>query len=175
MKNEYQVRGEITAIILQSKKFGDMETLISTSNLHHVQEFHGTWYPVWSKKTKSFRVMGSVYGGGKKKNILLHRLILNTDQHVDHINNNTLDNTNSNLRIVSNAENHQNRKGANANNKCGIRGVYWRKDQNKWHARIGINGKQLHLGFFENLEDAERVVMDSRLNNMPYSKEALAT
>ena len=34
------------------------------------------------------------------------------------------------------------------NNKSGIKGVSWRKDRSKWRATIKINGKQTHLGYF---------------------------
>jgi hypothetical protein len=36
-----------------------------------------------------------------------------------------------------------------------VKGVYWNKNEAKWHARLEVNGKQLHLGFFENIEDAK--------------------
>ncbi len=39
-------------------------------------------------------------------------------------------------------------------NRSGIRGVSWAKNANKWTARGFRNGKAIHLGYFENIEDA---------------------
>lgn len=40
------------------------------------------------------------------------------------------------------------------NNKSGKSGVYWHKITMKWAAAIRSNGRSIHLGVFENLEDA---------------------
>lgn len=49
--------------------------------------------------------------GGKEKQILLHRFILNppNGKHIDHINHDTYDNTKENLRICTQKENAKNR------------------------------------------------------------------
>ncbi len=39
-------------------------------------------------------------------------------------------------------------------NRSGIRGVSWAKNANKWTARGYRDGKAIHLGYFDNLEDA---------------------
>jgi hypothetical protein len=74
-------------------------------------------------------------------------------QHIDHINHNTSDNRIDNLREASQQENTKNRS-KNKNNTSGISGVHWDKKSNKWQARIGVNGKRIHLGFFDNKEEA---------------------
>jgi hypothetical protein len=40
-------------------------------------------------------------------------------------------------------------------NTSGIKGVSFDKTRNKWRAHIKINGKQMHLGRFDNIEDAK--------------------
>jgi len=72
---------------------------------------------------------------------------------VDHIDNNRLNNNVNNLRWVSFQENSMNRK-LNSNNTSNYKGVNFDKQHNKWRARIYINGKGQHLGFFNNIEDA---------------------
>ena len=64
----------------------------------------------------------------------MHREVLGTDQFVDHINHNTLDNRKCNLRVVTKSQNtmNQNFKGVS---KYGC----------KWYAHIKINQKMLIL------------------------------
>lgn len=80
----------------------------------------------------------------------MHRFILNAPKgvEVDHVNNNGLDNTRGNLRLANHAENQQN-KGLFRNNTSGYKGVAWHKATGKWQARISIDGKNKHLGLFE--------------------------
>lgn len=88
--------------------------------------------------------------GNKAKYVRLHRLIMNAkpDEHIDHINGNTLDNRKSNLRVVTPQENQANsRKKSAASSK--FKGVAWSKPCNKWRAYININRHQIHLGTFE--------------------------
>ncbi len=41
-------------------------------------------------------------------------------------------------------------------NRSGIRGVSWAKNANKWTARGFKDGKPVHLGYFEDIEDAAK-------------------
>ena len=88
----------------------------------------------------------------------LHRFILKctSENIVDHINHNVLDNRKNNLRICGVRENSIN-KCKMSNNTSGITGVYWKKDRNKWGARIVVNGKCIYLGYFVNKEDAIKI------------------
>lgn len=43
------------------------------------------------------------------------------------------------------------------NNTSGHKGVSWNKSHQKWQAYIGIHGKTIKLGYFDNIEDAIRV------------------
>ena len=89
---------------------------------------------------------------------LLHRFILNLagrgkDVYVDHINHNKSDNRRENLRIVTHQENNFN-KSFNKNSQSKIKGVYWSERLGKWYAKIHYNRKSIHLGVFENQNDA---------------------
>ena len=76
-------------------------------------------------------VMGGFYAAcrifrnGKNTTLYMHRLIMGEPKgkQVDHWNHDTLDNRRSNLRIVTNRQNNENRAGAYKNSKSGIRGV----------------------------------------------------
>ena len=78
-----------------------------------------------------------------------------TDQ-IDHINGVKADNRITNLRIVTNQENCRN-VSMRGDNTSGVTGVYWHKNGQKWCARIKIDGKYIHLGLFDTLEEAAAV------------------
>lgn len=165
MNNEYEVRGDVTAIIINSPKYGRFETLISTNKLDRVKEFTNSWFVIYSKITKSFYVYGNTPVVKTKRYIVsLHRWITNAQKGlvVDHINHNTLDNTDHNLRVVTKDQNQQNRKGAQSNSKSGIRGVCWGKSQNKWKAQINVDGEKVIVGYFKTIQEAEEAVKHSR-------------
>jgi hypothetical protein len=64
---------------------------------------------------------------------------------VDHINNNRADNRLENLQIITQRENSsKDKKGVSKHT-----GVFWNKQNTKWHAQIQINGKKKHLGYFK--------------------------
>lgn len=176
MKNKYEIRGEITAIFIKSPKYGQFEALISTVKLDRVNELIGTWYVRRYKDT--FYVQGQGHSLSNRVNevVSLHRWVTNAPKGmvVDHFNHDTLNNIDENLRVCTIAENSQNRRGAMRNNVTGIRGVYWSKQRNKWAAEASLNKKIFHLGMYNNIEDAEKVVIEFRKKNMPFSNESTA-
>lgn len=74
---------------------------------------------------------------------------------VDHINGNKLDNRRENLRVCKGSQNKMNRS-ISINNKTGFNGVYWAKQNKKFRAMIGINGKRKHIGYFNTAHSAAR-------------------
>jgi hypothetical protein len=83
-------------------------------------------------------------------NIKMHRQILGiTDSKIkcDHIDFNGLNNQRYNLREATHLENMLNRK-SKINSSSNYKGVYWRKDNKIWGAKINLKGNQIHLGFF---------------------------
>ena len=74
------------------------------------------------------------------------------EMDIDHINGIRHDNRIVNLRLATQAQNNFNARtkvGAS-----GIRGVHWHKKKQKWHAQATLNYKRIHLGFFDEKEDA---------------------
>nr|DAQ07322.1 MAG TPA: homing endonuclease [Caudoviricetes sp.] len=93
-----------------------------------------------------------------RKYIRIHRLILgNPDAKYDvdhkHGYESRNDNRKSNLRLATRSQNIIN-VGLKSNNTSGCTGVGWYKHLNKWVARITVNGNKIHLGVFNNFDDA---------------------
>lgn len=93
--------------------------------------------------------------------ITLHRLVMGfPDTHFD-VNHKThpprnehkIDNRKSNLEIVTKSKNSMNHVIA-INNTSGYSGVNWLKQSNKWRARITVEGQEIHLGVFSDMQDA---------------------
>jgi len=86
----------------------------------------------------------------------MHRVIMNAErkQYVDHIDHNRLNNTRANLRFVTHQENMRYRR-RHANNSTGFKGVSCM--HGKWHVRIGLDGAQVHLSFFDDLKTAAQM------------------
>lgn len=172
MNNEYEVRGEVTAIFLRYK--GKVyETLIDTEDLHLANSYPNTWFMQYDPNTSGYYIIGRWIKDWKTFRYRLHRTIMNAldDRVVDHINHDTLDNRKSNLRLITVQQNNQNKK-MTVNNKSGVRGVHYEKESGKYKAQITINGKRTSIGRFNNLEDATLAFEVERKKHMPYSNEA---
>ena len=112
----------------------------------------------WSPNSKK-----SKYASAKDKKlnttVQMSRIIMGIPiqdkRKVDHINHNVFDNRKDNLRVCTNSQNNMN-KGLQSNNTSGVTGVTWRKEKHKWEAQIRLNRKNMHLGLFQNFDDAIR-------------------
>jgi hypothetical protein len=94
----------------------------------------------------------------KQKGDKLHHLIMGKPPEgmvIDHINRDPKDNRKSNLRIVSYYENAQN-ISSQKNNTSGYRGVWFRKDNNKWQSEIKVNYKKISLGSYDSIIKAAK-------------------
>lgn len=94
------------------------------------------------------------------KEIKLHRLVMNVKDeiiidHKDHPHgkDKKVDNRKCNLRYATDSLNAMNRH-KNTNNTSGVKGVSWNKFHQKWMAYICKDYKTIHLGYFNNFEDA---------------------
>lgn len=89
----------------------------------------------WKLSESGYVMNSPKFKGG---NIHLSRIILDTDQFVNHINHDTLDNRKSNLRIVTKSQNQMN---------SNYKGVTQRGD-GKFYAHIKINQRMINLGVY---------------------------
>lgn len=90
-----------------------------------------------------------------RKYIYMHRFITNAKKgdEIDHVNYYTLDNRRENLRIADRSKNMANTK-LRSTNKTGCKGLFWDKERNKWQVKITFRYKNIHLGRFDNKNDA---------------------
>lgn len=104
-----------------------------------------------------------------KKGYVLHRWITEApdDLQVDHINRDTLDNRDCNLRIVTAKENTQN-KGLYRNSKTKIKGITYYKPYDNWCARVYIDGKRHWVGRYPTIEEAQ-IAIEKYKKNYEYN------
>jgi hypothetical protein len=125
--------------------------IVSVQDIQKIMLVKWTPCPGGRGKTRGLYFKGSVNG----KNEYLHRYITNCplDKVVDHINGNTLDNRQENLRICTRAENCRNikRSGKYTNP---YKGVYYNKQNKRWRAQIKVNSEKIYLGIFISPEEA---------------------
>lgn len=134
-KNEIIVDGKVARVKLYDAHCNHIATaIIDAEDVNKIR------YTKWKLSASGYAANTPKFSGSNKH---MHREILGTDQFVDHINHNTLDNRKSNLRIVTKAQNmmNSNFKGVSPNG-C------------KWYAHIKINQKMLNLGNYLDEEEA---------------------
>lgn len=91
---------------------------------------------------------------GTRRAIYLHRALAAAgESQLDHVDGDGLNNRRVNLRPATHAQNQWN-KGVSKRNRVGLKGVSWHPINQKWRARIRLNGRNTHLGFFETPEAA---------------------
>lgn len=101
---------------------------------------------------------------GKKKRLLLHRLIMNCPGNmvVDHINHNTLDNRKHNLRVVTQRENSVHQRTYNRKSLSGHRNVGYSRKSKKWVVNFSVGGKCKYIGQYDDLSEAITVAQKYR-------------
>ncbi len=109
------------------------------------------WYatPLDNQTFYAVRTLARSYGNPRVR-VNMHRDILGLGRYdrrqVDHKNGNGLDNRRSNLRLATSSENGYNRMPQSV---CGLKGVDFDKQKQKFRARIQFDcGKQIWLGHF---------------------------
>jgi hypothetical protein len=109
----------------------------------------------------------NLYRYGKYTTCKVHRLIAQAylsdyseNLHIDHIDRNPLNNNICNLRMATRSENMQNRNA---------KGCSFNKRANKWLARIIINKKYIHLGYFDTESEARAAYLEAKKIHHPTS------
>lgn len=79
---------------------------------------------------------------------------------IDHINRDRSDNRICNLRLATRPQQNLN-TAVHSDNTSGFRGVTFHKQNKRWQARLGINGKFKSLGLYDTKEEAAAVYREA--------------
>ncbi len=110
----------------------------------------------------AIRIDGSMYTMHRVVFLWVHGYL---PDEVDHINGDRADNRLDNLRPATRRQNMRN-AARFSHNRSGVAGVFWNADKGKWTARIKVDGRSIHLGHFDNKDEAAaaRKQAESRFN-----------
>lgn len=86
---------------------------------------------------------------------------ISDNEYIDHINGVKSDNRISNLRLATEAENHQNQKLCKRNTS-GVKGVIWEASRGMWRCQIMKNRKSYLIGRFKDIESAKKAMEKAR-------------
>lgn len=135
-KNEIRICGKVAYMDLYSIKCGKVaEVKFDSEDVNKVR------YTKWKLSNSGYAMNTPKFKGQNKH---FSRVVLNTNEFVDHINHNTLDNRKENLRIVTKSQNQMN------SNYKGIT----LQPSGKYMAHIKLNQKMLNLGVYVDKEEA---------------------
>lgn len=144
----------------------DKHTMIDNEDFEKVNQFK------WYVSKQGYVIHNQHYTKNHKRiyvSIRLNRFIMNAPKGkvIDHINHDLLDNRKQNLRICGQTENLMN-TGLRKDNKSGYRGIFWRKDKNKYLVYLYKNNKKVYGHYFKTLEGA---ILARKLVERIYFKE----
>lgn len=165
---EYIIKNDLVYINLYQRDGSKHTTIINLSKLNDFLNYNGSWYVSYYKTTNDYYVrttkyLGTINGKPKRKPIYLHNFLLGfpNAEHIDHKNNNTLDNRIENLRKSKQRDNLKNRQKQNSNNKSGYRNVCLMG--HKYRVQLQVRGKNhLFPNKFDNVNDAGKFAKEMR-------------
>ena len=141
------------------------ELMINEDDSYDIKMLSTSLVPKWNQLTIGTQTHGykTIYINKKQK--LLHRFIYyahnqewnisdgSTNNYIDHIDGDKVNNDIRNLRVVTCQQNSFNTRA---------KGFYWNKRDKKWMAKIGINKKQICLGYFHTEEEARNCYLEAK-------------
>ena len=110
-------------------------------------------HSVGSNTYREIRIDGVLYLGHRLAWLYTYGCFPCGEKEIDHIDGDGTNNRLSNLREVTSSENKQN-LSLRSDNTSGVVGVNWHRAAKKWMASIGFQGRNVHLGLFEDFYDA---------------------
>ena len=170
LKNEYKIVNGVIYFRLYSKKHGTFTCKVDEIHYDKLVGSKLKWHLLWSNTVKRYYAKATKYNGminGKPsyETVLLHRFLTDCpdDMTVDHLNYDTLDNRDCNLKLVTIEDNSKRKENrANRNSKTGIRNVSYSAFYNKYIVQFYVNGKNMVIGKYDTLQEAREVADKNR-------------
>lgn len=159
MKNDFTFKEDVVIIKIFCKG-SYHDCLIDREDFGKVNVHGRTW--VGRKHGNTIYAEHRPYCNGKRFIVNMHHVIMDFEGYdgvkmIDHLNGDGLDNRKSNLRVATYVQNNRNIRLKEGN----VYGV--NKRDGKWRTSIGVNGKQITLGSFEDKNEAIRVRREAEL------------
>jgi hypothetical protein len=133
--------------IVKSRVFGKMIASVDDEDYQRIKDI--AWYI--DKSKRQFYLKAKIRVNGKLKGISMHRYIMNFPKKgIDHKDGNGLNNKKNNLRICTNKQNSRNSQMP-TRNTTGFKGVRFAKKEQKYHARVVVNGNMISGGLYTNI------------------------
>lgn len=166
-RNVIIVDGDIAYIKIKQLNGKEHVATIDSKYVDKIKDY--SWHVVFFKSNNKFYVKTTIYDGWdgekfKSHGRLLHSMILDIDDGttIDHIDNDTLNNKEENLRITTRGINTKNRTDKNSNNKSGYRNVCWDRKREKWIVQLQINKKNKVVGEYDDVHEAGKCAKEMR-------------
>jgi hypothetical protein len=118
------------------------------------------WNTRWEGKQAGSVMKASIdidlFGKPRRSHRLIWLWVTGDDpQTIDHLNGNPFDNRWCNLRNGNVQQNTKNRR-KQSNNTSGVTGVHHYRATGRYQAFIGVNGNNIHLGFYKTKVEAAK-------------------
>jgi len=130
------------------------------------------WWSIKLTKTRAGYLHFKVYGD---RHYFLNRVVYyahnqdwnlydcSTNNFIDHIDQNPLNNHISNLRVATTSENQQNQN---------VKGYSYHKGMKKWQPQLRLNGKNIYLGYYDTEEEAREGYLKAKREHHPFFHES---
>lgn len=142
MKNKYFIDGDIANIDIGHGKFAR----VNVCDLDLISDYD---WRLLKAPRNFYCIANKRVSKGRFVTVHMHRIITNAPKgmQVDHIDSDGLNNTGSNIRVVTVSQNQMNKK--RHKDKFGLKGAYYHARDNRWLSSICVDYKIIYLGCFK--------------------------
>lgn len=157
--NKYEIFDDYAELIITSKTHGEVRIKIDKEDVEKCQ--HLTWIANYNKRLKSWYIQNISFINGVAKTTYIHRYIMDcpADKEIDHQNHRFDDCRRQNLKIVTRAENIENR-GVTRRSTTGVLNVY--KYGKKYQVGVTKNGERHTRLGIDTIEEAAKIAKELR-------------